>query len=494
MGRQLSKVRESVFAVVESLFKERGDSQVQRALYWCTATVVYLFGLLKWAAFSNYGHMTFTAGDWYKEHAFYSVLNQAFSQGIIPYHTNVEFHGTYRFLALPEIVFSPQVFVLYFTDNIGRFILFHTLVLYTVGFLGCLAISKYYKLSSYSFSLMSILLLFNGHITSHLAVGHTMWGGYFFLPWLFLALVRLSDGSRRPIRSILAIAMVLFLILLQGSLHLFVGCLVFLVVFVLFNPSHLKTITAAVAAASVLSAYRLVPALLSFGDHELYFQSGYPTLRDLFDALTVVRRPSIDMVGGITGALYWWELDVFIGFSAVLVVAIFGVYYPFFRDRDVNLPAQIFAPVLVMAVLSISHFFSPIAHLPIPLATVERVPSRFIVFALVWMTISAGVSSSRFLHRQKNRLIAYSIALFILLQTSFELMTHLRFWNVQNVNASLPSIPALAIRIVDSPGDRLFETVVNTSFVITVAALLVWLGMTVAARRNAEDTPKKEEA
>ena len=35
----------------------------------------------------------------------------------------------------------------------------------------------------------------NGHIVAHLAIGHSMWTGYFLLPFVFVYLMDILDGA-----------------------------------------------------------------------------------------------------------------------------------------------------------------------------------------------------------------------------------------------------------------------------------------------------------
>ena len=147
--------------------------------------LIFAAGALHWVFFLNYGNMSFKVHDWAKEFIYYSVLKQAMESGRLPFHIPMAFHETQRFLALPEINMSPQVFLLPLMD-VGTFVLVNTLFMYTIGFAGCLAIRSRYGLSPVAFSVLFMLFNFNGHITAHMGVGHSMWTAYFLLPFFFL--------------------------------------------------------------------------------------------------------------------------------------------------------------------------------------------------------------------------------------------------------------------------------------------------------------------
>jgi hypothetical protein len=432
--------------------------------------------------------MDFTSADWYKELAFYSLIRQALIDGSVPYHIEQVFHGTSRFIALPELVLSPQIILLKYTSNIGHFILFHVLLLYTVGFAGCIAIQRRFKLSVFSFLTLAGVFSFSGYITAHLAVGHTMWGGYFLLPWFFLAIMKATDGTRSVRVDALWISMTIFLIWLQGSLHILLGCLVYLVLFALFNLKYFRVVALSLFFAFILCFFRLFPAIISFTEHELYFQSGYPTIRDLLDAFTVIKMPSIDMIGGLTGALYWWELDLFIGVIALGFLLVFGVFMAR-KQNDAGLGFSEYTyPNLVVALFAISHFYGPIANLPIPLASVERVPSRMMIIPVLMVLIFACIRFDHFMKRYRSVVIVHWLAIAALIQTFFELMTHMRYWNVPTINATLPAAPALELTAVSLAGDELFVNSVRVSFLVSALGLLIWCVLVFRPQRDSRTT------
>jgi hypothetical protein len=243
-----------------------------------TATIVILAvlfaaGAFHWIWFLNYGRMDFKPYDWGKEFIYYSVLRHAIASGTMPYHISLAFHGSNRFLALPEVNLSPQIFLLP-AMNVGTFVVFNTLLLYSAGFVGSLLLKRRYRLSTIAFAVFFLLFNFNGHITAHMGVGHSMWAGYFLLPFLILFLLELLEGE--PWRSTsIKLALTLFLILLQGSFHLFVWCLLFLVLVLAFNwRRYHRPLLTTIALSALLSAHRLLPALFAlWGKKEKFIWS-----------------------------------------------------------------------------------------------------------------------------------------------------------------------------------------------------------------------------
>jgi hypothetical protein len=474
MNQFFLKMKSTLSTIISSIFEAYAATGLQKRILISFSLALYFFGLWKWSLFCRFGNMDFSSADWYKELAFYSVLRQALIDGAVPYHINGIFHGTNRFIALPELIFSPQIVFLKYTSNIGQFVLFHVLFLFTMGFVGCIAIQRKFKLSVFSFLTLTSIFSFSGYITAHLAVGHTMWGGYFLLPWFFFAILRTTDDTRPVRANALWISMVLLLIWLQGSLHILVGCLIYLVLFALFNVKYFRVVILSFFFAFILCFFRIFPALVSFTEHELYFQSGYPTIRDLFDAFTVIKVPSIDMIGGLTGALYWWELDLFIGIIALGFLIVFGIYMARYQDDMAYQFTEFTYPNLITALFAISHFFAPVANLPIPLASVERVPSRMMIIPVLMIVIISCVRFDYYMKRFRSLTVVHWLAIFALIQTFFELMTHMRYWNVPAINATLPTAPVLKILAVEAAGDQFFVNSVRVSFLVSAVGLLAW--------------------
>ncbi|HEV3203647.1 MAG TPA: hypothetical protein VGY77_04660, partial [Gemmataceae bacterium] len=154
---------------------------------------LYALGILHWVWFFNGGELTLQSFDWPKEVMFLEVLKDSLQEGRFPFHIQVSQHyqeefshlRNGRFLGLPETTLSPQILLLPFM-KLSRFILVHNLILYSLGFLGSLLIRKRYGISLIPFAVFFVLFNFNGYITSHLGAGHSMWSGYFLLPFVGL--------------------------------------------------------------------------------------------------------------------------------------------------------------------------------------------------------------------------------------------------------------------------------------------------------------------
>lgn len=423
----MSHVRNISSRVRQILFGAPTDDRLYRTVATSLLLIAFLAGIVHWLWFFNWAEFSLEAYDWPKEHQYYSVLQDALSARVIPYHVSMLAHGTHRFLAVPETLASPQIVFLQFM-GIREFIVFNVILLYALGFWACLIVRKRYRLSLFTFALFWSLFNFNGHITSHLSVGHSMWTGYFLLPWFVLFVLEMVQRPKSYAAPI-KLSLVLFAMLLQGSFHIFNWCLIFLVVLGVFNWAYVKRVSIAIVTTFVLSAFRLIPSLITFWDQDSRFVSGYPTVYDLFDALTIIKTRAAEAIG-VLGALNWWEYDVYIGMVGLAVIAYFGVYLRFSRNwrfMDLRYPALDF-PILATVLFSMHCWYGRLGQLRLPFVEAERVASRFLILAIIVLLHISCIRLQRFLDGRKITNKAALVAVGGLLYLAFGLAKHSRVW------------------------------------------------------------------
>src|SRR6185503_10995731 len=134
-------------------------------------------------------------------------------------------HETRKLLALPELNWSPQVALLPALD-VPLFLALNTALLYAAGLAGCVVLARRYRLSAGPFLLLVLVALFNGHVTAHLGVGHSMWAGALLLPFFAVAVLSLLEDPAARATPVWT-GLLLFAVLLQGSFHVFVWCVLF---------------------------------------------------------------------------------------------------------------------------------------------------------------------------------------------------------------------------------------------------------------------------
>jgi hypothetical protein len=454
-------------------------ARLNRALTALALLVLYVLGLAHWTVFFNRGDVAFSHNeDWSKEFDYYVVLREALHTRQIPYHMSEEYQKTDKFLGLPETNLSPQILLLPYLD-IGRFLWLNTLLLYSLGFAGCLLIRRRYRLGVAPFALLFLLFNFNGFITAHLAVGHSMWFGYFLLS--FAALFVLEIVEEASFAAALKLALVLFVMMLQGSFHLVIWVGMLLLLLVAFNPRYWKPGALALGFAGALSFFRLLPAAVTFaGRGDRGFWAGYPTMAEVLDGLIGLHgRDYPADNGGWTLSrisehhLHWWEYDMYVGVLGFAALVVFGTYYRFraapaldrFRYRELD------APLLVMAFLSLNYFYAAVANLPIPLLNAEGVTSRFLIVPLLMLLVISAVRMQRVLEGVRMTAALAVLLAGGLLQIGFSLAEHSWVWKIKAAEETT----APTIRLIAESSDRLYVASIWLSAAVSLAALAAWV-------------------
>ena len=449
----------------------------QRAIRWAWMGGVYLLVLVVWITFMNWGRIPFGVHDWLQEWGFDTTLQQSLTQGVLPLHTSSITFGTDRFLAIPQTILSPQTLLLRFV-NLGTFLVIHTVLLATIGFVGCLALIKYLRISPLAGGLLFLLVALNGQLVAQVAVGHVMWLGIFILPFYFLLLLRLLDGQAGA-RWPLAMAFTLFFLLLQGSTHLYTWCLLFLGLVWVIERKHRRTLFEAGLLSGLLGAFRLIPAGLAFSEINPISYPGYPSLGHVIAGLVFPLPPSEQL--WLTTSAGWWEFDMYLGVLGLGFVAAFALLLPMGHQQAAR--RTIYIAAGVMALFALGYLYLPLRELPIPLISHERVPSRFLAVPLLAMVILAVEGFQGWLDRVRPGGGARFVMLILLLVLVQDLVQHARIWRLELVAQALP-MQALdtGLHIANRP-DPAYTSVLAISAVVSLAALgygliRVWRGQT----------------
>jgi hypothetical protein len=407
--------------------------------------------------------------DWPKEVRYYVVLQQAVTEARLPYYVSRPIQETRKFLAIPETVLSPQIVLLRWLD-IDAFLWVNVVLLHAVGTVGCLLLRRRHVLSAPVFLLLWLVVAFGGHIVAHLAIGHSMWGGYFLLP--FFCLLALDPPGPSRGRWPIAMGVTLGAMLLQGSFHVFVWCVIFLLLQMAFGPGR-AAIGTALAWAGAFGVVRLAPAAAILqGRRDALLQTGYPGLVELLQGLAIVRDAGVPRLGGGSmGGLQWWEFDTYVGPVALVWVLVFGVPALAAADRRWRLAV----PIGVMTLLSLDRLYAPVNALGIPLLASQRVTSRFLIVPLLFVAVLAAAASERW--RTAGARLRTGVLWLAAAATAVLLAVHSHAWRMERVESLLPKPPHtrdLDITIVppemDGPKDALYVAAVRLSALASAAA------------------------
>jgi hypothetical protein len=407
--------------------------------------------------------------DWPKEYRYLAVLQQAVREARVPYLLSEPIVFSRKFLAIPETCLSPQVALLLVLPP-GAFVVVNTLLLHAAFGAGVVALARRYRLALVPAAAFYLLAGFNGHVTAHLAVGHSMWAGFLLLPLFLLPLVTLSQDAPAP-RAPILLALALAAILFQGALHVFTWCVLLLLLLVAFRPRRWRPVAQALAWTAGLGALRLLPAVFVARRRETAFLSGYPSLGDLLRGLVTVLPPDGAQRGGRFGAVSPWELDAYVG-PAGLALLVAGLVL-FVRRAPGSALAGLAGPIAVMAVLALGDAGVVLELSRLPLLSAERVTSRLVALPLVVAALLAAVGLDR-AWRAGGRGLRASIAIGVA-ATALGLAAHGWSWRVASLAELLPVRKGVVdVRIVDaddiSPeADRLYRRLVLAGALASLA-------------------------
>ena len=441
--------------------------------------------LLGWGLFLNFGEIPFDYHDWAEVNApRLAFLKDAITKGQPPLHMpdSSALRGvTDRYMALPDLILSPQVVLLRWM-SVGTFVLFHTWLLILAGWAGLLRLRKRFSLSLLSFTWLTILFYFNGHILSHYGVGHVTWGGYFLLSWFMELVFALTDGEKGAVWEA-KMAFLLFFTFLQGSFHQFVWCVIFLGFLAVSNWKYLLTILKAGICAGLLSMVRIIPPALQMGAFDDDFLGGYRTPLQLLKAFIRIIVPADSLNQQKTGAvLGWWEFDIYTGIAGLLVLALGAAAWLLIRNRGLGFPALI-CPVAVLGIFSMRNFYMLLRFFRIPLFSGERVSSRFLILPFVFI-LAAGLGALQMAIRKRSFAgPANSLLTLGLVPGVWALWKHLNAWKVTEAVKGFPyTYTDLSIKVVANHPDPAYTrglliglavTIISAAGVLARAAIKV---------------------
>jgi hypothetical protein len=430
----LLKSIQTIIDCFDSLF-DHSPSQKNRWLTSGWLAALYLIGLLAWGFFLNWGKIGFTYPDWVDVTApRLTFVQSAVSQGLLPLHISDSAplgNVTDRYMVIPDAFLSPQAILLTWMD-VDQFVLVDILIMYSLGYIGLLLLKKRLALSAMAFTPLFLLFNFNGDILAHISIGHFTWGGYFLFPFFGLLIFRLLDGSRGW-KWISATAVLLFLILLQGSYHQFVWLLIFLCLLGLTRRKYFIPAFGGATFSVLLSLVRLLPPSLGMGTFVNRYHGGYPDLGYLLRSLVEMKYPG-DVVNFplFYKPLGAWELDCYIGAAGALFILIFAILRWLGNHGSSKRYQDLAFTLAALTALSIGVIFEWFRLIPIPLLGAERVSSRIFSLPLTFLFFLAAMELQRWWNETQPSAssLLHLICLAPLLVMVHDLWQNLKIWRV----------------------------------------------------------------
>jgi hypothetical protein len=416
------------------VFVEKDLEKKYRLATWGWIFLIYLTGLLLWGMLFDWRQTSLNFHDWSQINLpRMQVIKDAIQTTTFPLHVAdaAPLHNlTDRFLALPDVITTPQMLLLLFVD-VDTFALLDLVIQYTIATAGLIYFRKKYSLSLVTYAIIFFMFNFNGYIQAHYVVGHITWAGYFLFPWFFILAFEFTE--KRPSWYWVAkVAFLSFYIILCGSQHHFLWMMLFLSFLGLASWDKIRWIFAAILASGFLSAIRLLPPVLIIGtvEQRVAFQSqaGYIGVTDWLLALIHIRQPDTYRPG-LPFPLGYWEFDYFVGIAGAIFLLLFGLLF-WIRDQQHNKRfVKLFLPFFVTFLLSIGFLYGDsLYHLPI--FGSERVISRMVSIPTTLLILIAAIYFDEWL-RMSSTAKWIAVAGFILLLN--DLTIHARLWNVHQV-------------------------------------------------------------
>ena len=484
--KQTIKTIKRILAFIEELIQALFEVQAERAmkglgLIWIAG--LFVLGALVWGKIFNFGNIPFNYLDWAEiSAARLAFVRSAIMSGQLPLHMpgSYALHNvTDRFMALPDVILSPQMLLMPFM-SIGQWVALDNIFLYLLGSWGLLWFRRKYNLSLMAFTALFLLFNFNGHIVVHFGVGHANWGGYFLFSWVAVLTVKLLQGDHSW-RWVALFSLLSFFILLQGAFHQFVWILIFLGLIGIVCWKHFTTALKALVCTGLLSAVRLLPPSLELGKFDNSFITGYTTLGHLFWAMVLPVNPAfVDNYDIPFSTARWWEFDLYIGVVGAAFLLFFGIFLWVKHRNQGALFPELLLPLFGMVFLSIGDVYNLISKTNIPLLDGERVSSRIISLPFVFFLIFAAVEFQRWLDANGRQAIVLRIVQMGLMGILVnDLWLHIKLWQPTNVVLDVLKEPVdLSVSVVANHPDAPYFTILIAGTVITLLTLIFILFMT----------------
>ena len=423
--------------LINSLFYE-DKSQESKILNKALLVVLYFFGVILWVRFLNYGDIPNNRLDW-GDITFprLQVIQQAVQQGEFPLYV-AEVEGlkgvTNLFLSIPDQILSPDVFLLRFL-SVENFIVVHTLIFYSLGFWGLILFKNKHNISFIAFVPLFLLFNFNGHIVSHLSVGHLTWASYFLFSFFFLFLFEIFDEKNLSWNWIGKITLLQFFIFLSGGYHQFVWVLFFLGILFVINKKNRKFIFGGMCFSILINSFRIFPAALLSKDLDISFLAGFRTFEDVLRGLVMGSNP-LDSYYPLLQKVdvMVWEQNYFLGLLGFVFMILFGIIL-LRGNKNFEL---IIIPSIIIIFFSIGNFYKILFDTGLPLLSGERISTRFLIMAILYLLFIGTIQFHTNLKHINNSFKKTGLLIGILILAN-DLSQHLAHWELKVISEIFPA-------------------------------------------------------
>ncbi|MFH1073870.1 MAG: hypothetical protein V1752_02170 [Candidatus Firestonebacteria bacterium] len=456
----------------KAFFEETAVSKKDRVLRLFFFAILFLVLFNLWSGFLDL-NLIYSAPDWQKEYDYYSVIKQAVTEGVAPYHISMEYQTTDRFLAIPEIDLSPMIIFLKWLD-VRQFMYINLIFMFAAGFTGLLLLGKKLKLGFLAFAFLSLIFFLNGHLIAHISGGHYMWAGFFLLPYFFLYLLELSEG-KNPLAAAGKLSLSIFFIFITGGFHIAVWCLLLLLLTALINKPLRKYSLLTLLFTTLLLAFRLAPAMVTYYANAGTQVRGFYSITLLLESLVIMHSPDFIPLGWQKS---WTEYNTFIDLLGLAAIIIFGIFFSCKKRISKDTFKPFYWPIGIIAILTLSK----LGWMPIPPFNSEKVSSRMLIIPVLFLAVISASRLQEFIKKANKTVIftVVSAGLLIMLYTS--LCINMKEWKPKGIEMKGGfSYISSTIKTKEEPR---YKKVFDASVLISGVAFLSIAGLLIATRKK----------
>lgn len=459
------------YSFVDTLFKPV-ESLQKKSVVVILFFGLFVAGLLHWGFFLDWADNKFDIQDWHLHVGPYlDFLSKAIRSGQFPMHAESSYIVPSQYLTRQNRPFSPQILLLYFF-NPATYVLVNVYIFYAINFVGLLLIRARYQLSFIAFLSLFLLFNLNGHIVAHLGVGHFEWVGYFLLPFYVLLVLKMLEEEKIGWKWQLSMSLLMLALVLQGSAHLFIYCMAFLLLLGLFQPHFLSPIIKAVVLSSLVSMIRILPPALYYaGGTGLKFLGGYTSAYQLIEGFASPSNQG------------YWEKTYYIGVIGFAFMLGFGVIKTWMNKEKYRI---LYLPVAVMIFLSIGSIYLPFFSSHIPFLDSQRAPTRFVLIPFVFLLVFASMEIQSLINQWQERAERQILVLFGVALMAYDLIVNSRVWSLQNYSISKRATEVIEVSVANYADPAYTITLmIGAAFTLITLAFLFFY----AYRENRKSIP-----
>jgi hypothetical protein len=192
-------------------------------------------------------------------------------------------------------------------------------------------------------------------------------------------------------------------------------------------------------------------------------------------------------------AAWWWEVDHYIGIIGLIILICFGIFLRLKEKNSscINDYRLLNTPMLVMVILSLGSTYEVLTYIPIPLITVERVSTRFLIIPLLILMVISCIWMQHVFNRLSAHWGLICIALAGILIEGALLVKHSAGWQVTIWEDKFSK---LRIRMDDQLSvwaqsvEQYYVPAVQISYLISLIALLAFAVWYIYFRKSREST------